>query len=58
MITNKLNIPVTVGHDGIRYFKEKLKRETNIWVQWRIEKQIEILEDAILYHESRLAKCQ
>jgi hypothetical protein len=39
----------------IEHLKQKLETETNPLVKWRIEKQIELLEDAlVIYHERRL----
>ena len=37
----------------VEYFAQQLQTETDPWVQWRIEKQIELLEDT-----TRLAECQ
>ena len=39
----------------IEQLKHQLETETDPLVKWRIEKQIELLEDAIvIYHEKRL----
>ena len=39
----------------IEQLKQQLETETDPLVKWRIEKQIELLEDAIvIYHEKRL----
>ncbi len=39
----------------IEHLKQKLETETDPLVKWRIEKQIELLEDAlVIYHERRL----
>lgn len=41
----------------IEHLKQQLKDETDPLVKWRIEKQIELLEDAIvIYHEKRLSE--
>lgn len=39
----------------IEHLKQQLETETDPLVKWRIEKQIELLEDAIvIYNEKRL----
>lgn len=39
----------------IEHLKQKLETETDPLVKWRIEKQIELLDDAlVIYHERRL----
>jgi hypothetical protein len=40
---------------NIEHLKQKLETETDPLVKWRIEKQIELLDDAlVIYHERRL----
>lgn len=50
-----LGVSYSMINNTIEYYKNLVELECNPWVKWRIEKQIELLEDAlVIYPKTQL----